>query len=274
MKKFLLLTSVTMIAAPAFAADVVMEEPPVPAVVEVAEAKGWSGLYVGVQAGYGFGDTDQLELDPFTFPGLVTAFTPAGAPAGSSFAADGDFDDGFVGGAHIGYDWQVNNLVFGVIGDINYTDLGDEQSAFSRTPATYTIERELDWTASLRGRLGYAINDNVLIYGTGGVAYGEVDFSYSQPGSAAAFTTSGGQDSDFGYVVGAGVETKITQNISFGLEYLYTNFGDNDFEATLVNGPFGGATGAAGSNPAGTTLRGADDDFDFHTVTAKMSYRF
>ncbi|MBA3447074.1 MAG: porin family protein, partial [Pseudaminobacter sp.] len=94
----------------------------------------------------------------------------------------------------------------------------------------------------------------------------DVDFSYSQPGSGAAFTTSGGQDSDFGYTVGAGAETKLTTNVSLGFEYLYTNLGGNDFTANLVNGPFGG--------PPGTNLTGTDDDFDFHTVQVKLSYRF
>jgi outer membrane immunogenic protein len=274
MKKYLLLASVATFAFPAFAADVVFEEPPAPVVIDVPASTGWSGLYVGVHGGYGFGDSGELSLSPFAFPGLVTAFTPAGAAPGSSFAGGGGFDDGFVGGAHIGYDWQVNNLVLGAILDVTYTDIGDRQSAFSRTPATYTISRDLDWLATLRGRLGYAVNDRLLIYGTGGLAYGDVDFGYSQPGSAAAFTTSGGQDSDFGYVVGGGVETKLTDNISLGLEYLYTNLGGNDFRADLVNGPFGGPAGAPGSSPTGTTLTGSDDDFDFHTIQAKISYRF
>lgn len=274
MKKLVLLASASMLALPAYAADVVMEEPLPPMVMDVPASTGWSGLYIGLQGGYGFGSTDQLALDPFTFPGLITAFTPIGAVPGSSFAANGDFHDGFVGGAHIGYDWQVNSLVFGAILDVSYTDIGDAQRAFSRTPATYTIERDLDWMATLRGRIGYAVNDRFLVYGTGGVAYGDVNFSYSQPGSAATPTVSGGQDSDFGYVVGAGIETKVTQQISFGLEYLYTNLGGNDFNANLVGGPFGGPGGAPGSSSTGTNLRGADDDFDFHTIQAKISYRF
>jgi outer membrane immunogenic protein len=126
----------------------------------------------------------------------------------------------------------------------------------------------------LRGRLGYAFSDNLLGYVTGGLAYGDVDFSYRQPGSGATFTTSGGQRNDFGYTVGGGVEARVTQNWSIGLEYLYTDLGRNDFRADLQGGPFGGAGGAAGSNPGGTTLTGTDSRFDFHTVTAKISYRF
>ncbi|MBS9722386.1 porin family protein [Tianweitania sp. BSSL-BM11] len=275
MKKFLLLASATMISAPAFAADVVMEEPPAPVVMEVPATRDWSGLYVGLQAGYGFGDDGQVELSPFT-PALVGPFTPAGAPVGSSFNANGDFDDGFVGGAHIGYDQQYGKIVLGGILDINYTDLGDEQRAFSRSPAEYVVERDLDYLATLRGRLGYAFNDRFMAYATGGLAYGQVDFNYRQGAASPASTvsTSGGQDSDFGYTVGGGIEMRATDKISFGLEYLYTNLGGNDYSANLQGGPFGGVGGAAGTNPGGTTLVGSDDDFDFHTIQAKVSYRF
>lgn len=96
------------------------------------------------------------------------------------------------------------------------------------------------------------------------MAYGEVDFGYSQPGSGAITTISGGQDGDFGYTVGAGVATKVTQRISLGLEYLYTDLGDNDFQATLTGGPFG----------AGTIGTGSDNRFDFHTVQLKASFHF
>lgn len=273
MKRILIGLAATFAASSAMAADVIYSEP-APMPMGMVSSMSWAGFYAGIQAGYGFGSTGQIQLDPFTFGPLVTAFTPPGAAPGSSFNANGDFDNGFVGGVHIGYDWQAGNIVYGAILDINYTDLGDEQRAFSRTPAEYVISRDLDYLATLRGRLGYAFSDNLLGYVTGGLAYGDVDFSYRQPGSAATFTTSGGQRNDFGYTVGGGVEARVTQNWSVGLEYLYTDLGRNDFRADLQGGPFGGAGGAAGSNPGGTTLTGTDSRFDFHTVTAKISYRF
>lgn len=258
MKRLSLILPVALLGTPAFAADVVFQEPPMSPIVMMDPVAGWSGLYVGLQAGYGFGSTGVLVLDPFT-PALQGAFAPG---------FTGEFDDGFVGGAHIGYDWQVGNVVFGGILDINFTDISDRQIGVSLTPATYTIERDLDYLATLRARLGYAFNDQFLAYATGGLAYGDVNFTYTQPGSLATFVTSGGQDRDFGYTVGAGVEAKMTQNVSFGLEYLYTNLGGNDFQANLVNGPFGAPGGP------GTDLFGSKNKFDFHTITAKVSYRF
>ncbi len=254
MKKFAVLAPLVFFAAPAFAADAVFEEPaPIAAEMVVGD---WSGFYAGVQIGYAFGDTGEFELDPFT-PGLQTAFAPG---------FSGDFEDSVIGGVHVGYDWQFGSIVVGGILDISATDLSDDQNGFSVTPARYTITRELDFLATLRARLGYAISDRFLVYGTGGLAYGEVDFSYEQPGSGAVTTTSGGQDDDFGYTVGAGVEGKVTEKISLGLEYLYTDLGDNDFTANLTGGPFGAAPGTNGT--------GSDEDFDFHTVQLKMSYRF
>lgn len=275
MRTALLLASVAMLATPAMSADVTYQEP-APMPVDVISTMSWEGFYAGIQAGYGFGSTGQVQLDPFTNPALIAAFTPAGAPNGSSFNANGDFSNGFVGGVHIGYDWQAGNIVYGALLDLNYTDISDEQRAFSRSPAPYIISRDVDYLATLRGRVGYAFSDSFLGYVTGGLAYGDVDFGYRQGAlsPASTVTTSGGQDSDFGYTIGGGAEARLTRNWSFGVEYLYTNLGGNDFTANLQGGPFGGVGGGAGSNPDGTNLTGTDGDFDFHTVTAKISYRF
>ena len=80
-------------------------------------------------------------------------------------------------------------------------------------------------------------------------------------------TTRGGQDNNFGYAVGAGIETRVTSNISVGLEYLYVNMGGNDFEAELTGGPFSAVE-------TSTIASGSDNDFDFNVIQAKVSYRF
>lgn len=257
MKRLALAVTAAFFALPAHAADVVYAEPPA-LMPEMPLGWSWTGMYAGVQAGYGFGSTGTLVLDPFT-PALQTAFAPG---------FTGRFHDGFVGGVHIGYDWQFDNVVVGGVVDLSYADIGDSQTGFSTTPATYTISRSLDWLGTARLRAGYAFSDRVMAYATGGLAYGRVKFDYTQPGSGAAFTTSGGQSNNIGYMVGAGVETRVSPNFSIGLEYLYTDLGGNDFRANLVNGPFG----APGS--AGTDLTGSDRRFDFHTIQVRFSYRF
>lgn len=258
MKRILLAISASFAASTAMAADVVYTEPAMIAPASVISSVDWTGFYVGAQGGYGFGSTGTLVIDPFT-PALQGAF-----PAGDFF---GDFNNGFVGGLHVGYDMQFGRFVVGGVFDVNYADLSDVQGAVSGTPATYQITREIDYLINARVRGGYLVTDHVLAYATAGLAYADVEFGYSQVGSAAAFTTSGGQNRNIGYTVGGGVEAMMTSNVSLGLEYLYTNLGGNDFEATLTGGP-------GGIFDPGTTLTGSDRSFDFHTVQLRLSYRF
>lgn len=268
MTRIILAGIASLAASTAMAADVIYQEP-APLPMDVVSAVSWEGFYAGVQAGYGFGSAGDISIDPFTV-GLQTAFAPG-------FSSS--FSDGFVGGAHVGYDWQANNIVFGVLTDFNYSNIGDLQVATSTTPANYIFDRDLDWYGTIRGRVGVAfggdtfggfLGDNVLAYVTGGAAYGRYSVAYSQPGSGATATVSGDR-TEWGYTVGGGLEMLLTDNVSFGIEYLYTDLG-NDIRADLVGGPFGGPGGDPGSSAGGTTL--TPSDFDFHTVTARISYRF
>jgi outer membrane immunogenic protein len=246
--------ALTFAASSALAADAIVYNEPTPAAAPMAPVADWTGFYVGGQLGGVFGSTGTFGLSPFT-PALQGAFSPG---------FSGEFDNGLIGGVHVGYDQQFGNIVVGGILDISATDVEDRQNGFSTTPARYTVTRDLDYLATLRARVGYALDGGFLIYGTGGLAYGDVNFSYEQPGSGAVTTVSGDQNNNFGYTVGAGVEALVTDSISVGLEYLYTDLGKNDFNATLTGGPFG----------AGTQGFGTDRRFDFHTVQAKVSFRF
>jgi len=133
----------------------------------------WTGLYVGGQIGLGWGNEDS----------------------------------GFVGGVHLGYNWQSQNLVYGVETDIELTNItGNGSNGGS------------DWVGSTRGRLGIAY-DHRLFYATAGVAYADV-------GS--------------GFTVGAGIEQIISDRMTLRLEYRFTDLsndnhsvhnGDADFHA-------------------------------------------
>jgi len=225
-----------------------------------AQAQDWTGYYGGVSVGQGFSDDEGVfDLSPDS-AALDTAFAPG---------FSGEFKDGAVGGLHFGYDEQRGNFVYGIVGDLIFSDVGDQQQGRSVTPATYTIARDLDTYGTLRSRAGYLVTPTTLVYGTAGLAFGEVDFSYSQPGSGATTTTSGGQDDKIGYAAGLGVERKLSDRLSLSAEYLYVNLGGNDYKANLRGGPFSVADPARGTN-----ARGSDEDFDFHTVQMKLSYRF
>lgn len=235
--------------------------------VTPAHAQDWTGLYGGVQLGIANSESDGIfQLDPLPPGGsLETAFSPNDAQPDRGFS--GGFDNGSVGGVHIGYDVQSGNLVYGGVFDLNSADFGDVQQGRSRTPATYTIARSMDFLGTLRGRAGYLVSPNTLLYGTAGVAFGDVDFSYAQPGSGATTVTSGGQDRNIGYAIGLGVENRLSEKVSIGLEYLYVNMGGNDFNANLTGGPFSDVAPS-------TNARGSDGDFDFGTVQVRVSYRF
>lgn len=261
MKGILAAAAFLLAASGAYAADAIVDVPPA-----VGE---WTGFYAGVQIGGAFGsDPDGIELDPLT-PTLATAFSPNAAVPDAGFS--GDFDNGVIGGLHIGYDQQFDNIVFGGIVDVSFTDIGDFQRGRSRTPANYDFERELDVLATARLRLGYAFG-RVLPYVTGGLAYGDVDSSYEDT-SAALIQGQSEDDDNFGYTVGGGVEALVTEKISIGVEYLYTDLGDVGVTTNLAGGGANGMAFGAIGGP-GTNLSGEDEDFDFHSVQVKLSYRF
>ena len=149
--------------------------------VETSYAQTWTGPYVGGTIGGGMqpsGDSRIVQFDKtldgnfndtiLTAAG-VNAFGPgfcAGAavnatPAGGSNKDDSAPDLGVRGG----YDWQVGRFVVGAVGEISWTDQTGSVSAFSTTPAFYTLMRELNWLGGFRGRAGYGAG-RYLIYGT------------------------------------------------------------------------------------------------------------
>jgi outer membrane immunogenic protein len=174
-----LVSATAIFCSVAHAADMPAMAPP-----ETAIAAGfdWSGAYVGIHGGYAWGETD--GDDP----------------------VDGDLE-GFVIGGQIGYNWMLgDSFLLGLEGDASYSDQN----------VTDGGEYDVDYLATVRGRLGFAF-DRFLVYGTGGAAFAGAEFT--------------GDDIDFfGWVAGGGVEYAITDNISFGVEYLHYEFGEEEFE--------------------------------------------
>jgi len=232
-----------------------------------AMAQDWTGSYAGLQfGGVVTSDSGVFSMDPFPSGGpLETAFSPSMSVPDAGFF--GEAASGNIAGLFYGYDWQSGDMVYGAVVSLNSADIMDKQQGKSRTPAVYTIERSIDRYGTVGGRLGYLVQPNTLLYGTAGLAFGEVDFAYEQPGSGATTTTSGGQDSRVGYAIGFGIENRVTERVSLGLEYTYVNFGGNDFNANLRNGPFSAAAPS-------TDATGSDEDFDFGTLQVKLSFRF
>lgn len=231
----------------------------------VQEVFNWTGFYLGVQVGVAFNPDDDgvlafdTDLDG-SYNNRIPAF-------GDNF--EGNFDESVSFGAHAGYDVQFNRIVVGALVDINKLDISQEQSGFSSTPAFYTEERELEYLATGRLRVGFLVTERLLAYVSGGAAYGNTEYRFLSDTPATVRTRGGDDDSDdWGYALGGGLEARITQTISLGVEYLYTNLGESDFRTNL-SGP-----AAFSSAASSTNTRGTDRDFDFHTVQVKLTYRF
>lgn len=255
------LTAAALMAAPAFSQDL-------SPIYSAPASSGWTGAYVGIFGGAAFNPATPgvLQIDQ----NLDGNFNqPLNADLGGRFgnAFFGAIEGGFTGGIAAGYDMQMDQFVVGGIVDIAYADYADRQVAVSNTPATYTELREVGVLGTIRGRAGYLVTDNMLAYVHGGLAVGDVRNSFTSPGNPNGVTT-GGQGVQAGFQIGAGLETKVTDTITFGVEYAYTNLGTNNFNTRFANGPFGVV------NPAGSDLRGSDRELDFHTVKATLKYRF
>ena len=187
-----ILTSVAFLSGSAFAADAVVYE--APAVSEVAPSL--TGFYAGLQVGYQWGDA-----------------SVGGFEAGpeEQFLFGKGFDGG-TGGVYAGYNWDMGNQwLIGAEADVNYLAGGKGDN----------------WEGSLRARAGYIMGGNTLLYGTGGLAFGQITPDY---GDLIALGAPPGVSVDdgaaFGWTIGAGVEHWFSDKVSMKFEYLYTDLGN------------------------------------------------
>lgn len=247
---------------------------------------GFDGFYAGVSIGYDFQASDGEETITFdrgsdgSFGETVTTATGANAFSpgfcGGEATSPQNMDcipdsDGVSFAARAGYDYQMGNVVLGVVGEVGTADVTDVVSAFSTTPAFYYMERSIDYTAALRVRGGYTVTASTLLYATGGIAYAKLDQSFETSNTANTFTVLP-DDNAVGFQIGAGLEQKIGSNFSVGIEYLYTGYNDDE---TLIR--VGQGTAPA-TNPfvlaGGVDFKRADDDFNLQSVKVVASYRF
>jgi outer membrane immunogenic protein len=148
----------------------------------------------------------------------------------TGFSAD---TKGVIGGGQIGYNFQYVHWVFAAEADFDWTNADGSDTRSSSIlgflPVSATASTSLDWLGTVRGRVGYASGD-LLVYATGGLAYGKVkeSFSYtaSFPGFGPFFTASGGgSDTQTGWTAGGGAELAIDKWWSLKGEYLFYDLG-------------------------------------------------
>ena len=198
-----------------------------------------------------------------------------GAASRSTSGNCGRDGDGIEYYGRIGADTHVGAFVVGVMGEFGRPEIRDSVSAFSTTPASYTLTRELDYTASIRGRVGITPGPTrtTLFYAAGGALYGKVKNSFATSNTANSFATNGNSDA-WGFSAGGGVEQKLGKNFSIGLEYVYNELKDDKSRVRVGPGT------ALPTNPfllagaGGTDLRRSDDKFRWHSMRVTAAFRF
>jgi outer membrane immunogenic protein len=231
------------LTAPASAADL----PVRPAAV--APVFSWTGFYIGGNAGYSWGETDFVYLQPIFSNTFVGTLKP----------------DGFIGGGQIGFNWQTGIFVLGVEADFAWRSGATDTVTFGFANGIDFVDfhAEQKWVATGRGRVGVGF-ENWLLYVTGGVAWADFNHSYTERrvvGTRPLRHVSGSEDK-FGWTVGAGVEWGFG-NWSLGVEYLYIDF--EDHTVSVGTDVIGGVL----FPPSSTTF----EDIQ-HVVRGKLNWRF
>jgi outer membrane immunogenic protein len=172
---------------------------PMPAKAPMYEAPySWTGFYLGINGGYGWGNSSWDN-------GIGSAsFNPSGGVAGGT----------------VGYNWQMGQAVFGLEGDLDWSNIHGTTSA--ATCLGTSCETRNSWLGTARGRLGYAAG-RFMPYITGGAAFGDIKATANGIGSD---TTT-----NVGWTIGGGVEASIAGPWTAKLEYLYVDLGKDSCPA-------------------------------------------
>lgn len=263
--------SLSNVAVPASAGVITKTAP--------ATEKNWSGVYAGINAGYGTGEVSSqnntVSFQSLVFPQYIEQFNS------STF-------DGPVVGGQIGYNYEfANKLIIGAETDLDYADINKwaDRNYYNSTillsspliqSSNQNSRNGIDWLGTARLRLGYDLG-NFMPYITGGFAYGGVTSnsltsqlstsrttdSNSYISSANNGTINSGSNSSIqvGWVAGAGAELKVAENWSIRGEYLFTQLG-------------GLATQSEGANFSGYQLTNFPIPISNFNVTTNLNQSF
>jgi outer membrane immunogenic protein len=221
----------------------------------------WSGFYAGVNAGYGWGNTSPAVDANLSDPATASFLNQAGVLGGPAFSrpfATSFHERGGIVGGQGGYNWQMSsNWLVGLEADIQYAHISGSSTEtifllpnvfFNNFPFNLNTDSTLNWFGTVRGRLGLLASPNLLIYGTGGLAYGQTKSSgsvlLSPAGLAGTNRVAGGltfncsssglpttcysgsdSQTSLGWAAGVGAEYHIGGNWTAKLEYLHVDLG-------------------------------------------------
>jgi outer membrane immunogenic protein len=194
----------------------------------------WTGAQVGGQGGVAPMSQGFAEPGSHLFPASGTCLAFPSLCAETPFNFTGT-NTTATGGGFVGYRIQMGTMVVGIEGDANAKSASSsytfsDSNTYRAETFTGSVKQGAD--GSIRGRFGFLVTPWVLVYGTGGIAFGSVSgsFAYSAheiDGLGTASATGGGSWSTTrsGLTGGGGIEAMITQQLALRLEYRYTDFG-------------------------------------------------
>ena len=234
----------------------------------------WTGAYIGANVGANWVNDGGLVGTPAN---AATAGGGGLAPCNTAGSCPFNYGPGdglgALGGLQIGYNWQQQNIVFGIEADIQGSTANANAgvdiprtgafSAFSGSAST-----SLNYFGTVRARVGALASPTLLGYVTGGFAYGGVDRSFGGSFSQGDTYTGKSGGLETGWTVGAGAEWMLTSNITLGAEYLYVNLGAGD---TLLTSNVSGACAGA-SRPCTLAVRG--NDLENNVARVKLNFKY
>lgn len=247
----------------------------------------WTGFYVGINGGFALGNSS-VAFAPKDPAALAGTCGGGGAPKGQCITSVDFRRDGAVAGGQFGYNWQVNShWLVGAEADYQWSNLdGSASSSFrlGNVGATNTVASQtVDSFGTVRARAGVLLAPPLLLYGTGGFAFGQVHENLHVPAVTTNFLSAGGfsyactigtacfagsrSQTLFGWSAGAGAEYAITTNLIFRAELLYVH----------LSAPTATATATATAVAAGTAPASIAAGFSpvyFAVMRAGLNYRF
>lgn len=304
MKKFLLsAASLVALTNAVLAADLPSRKEPV---IPPPPPPMWTGFHVGVNAGGIWNNNNSIQVNTWPLDPQLATLPIFWAPLNGTVSSGQN--GGFIGGGQIGYDWQVNYGGYGFITGLEADIQGiaasggnNTRSSFYPGPQNGTTfgpssisdsiwnnvsgSANLQYLGTVRGRIGYLITPTLLVYGTGGLAYGGVSVNLNQSQFLNSIITTGGpvltagtaafgnanySNTQVGYTAGGGLEWMFLPNWSAKAEYLYYNLGNVSLTSVMTAVPVGINEDPAQiwtSSTANTTISG-------NIVRAGVNYHF
>ena len=229
----------------------------------------WGGFYVGLNGGYAFGTSNWHDPNN---PGnsLIGGTTTPGVSTGDFNASGG------LVGATFGLNMQASSFLFGLESDIDWSGIRGSTSpangfcslAVSTSAVGSTCETKNDWLGTARVRIGYVTN-RVLVYGTGGAAFGNVQTGLTGSGLAGSSPATGPllNTVQLGWSAGAGIEVAFFDRWTAKVEYLFVDLGSvtcNVQASCEID-----AVGLSGFTPANDSIK-----LTANIVRFGVNYRF